>query len=75
MLAHFLAHKIVNFVLLTDSFTVSFFNIIENLILNENTANTKQPSGRGPGKVIGTFEKRASGQQSNFACDEPTAYG
>ena len=60
MLAHFLAHKIVNFVLLTDSFTVSFFNIIENLILNENTANTKQPSGRGPGKVIGTFEKRTT---------------
>ena len=53
MLAHFLAHKIVNFVLLNDSFTVSFFNIIENLILNENTANTKQPYGRGPGKWVG----------------------
>ena len=55
MLAQFLAHKIANFVLLTDSFHVSFFNIIENLILNENTANTKQPSGRGPGKVSGTW--------------------
>ena len=53
MLTHFLAHKIVNFVLLNDSFTVSFFNIIENLILNENTANTKQPYGRGPGKWVG----------------------
>ena len=50
MLAQFLAHKIVNFGLLTDSFTVTFFKIIENLILNENTANTKQPSGRGPEK-------------------------
>ena len=53
MLAQFLAQKIVNFGLLTDSFTVTFFKIIENLILNENTANTKQPSGRGPEKWVG----------------------
>ena len=46
IVAQFLAHKLVNFASLTDSFDVlvSKFFEIETLILNVNTANTKRLS-------------------------------
>ena len=55
IVAQFLAHKPVNFALLTDNYIVSFSKIIEALILNVNRATTKQLSG--------TFEKRPPGLQ------------
>ena len=63
MLAHFLAHKIVNFVLLTDSFTVSFFNIIEKFDPEWKYSKHQTALRARARKVSGIFKKRASGQQ------------
>ena len=55
IVVHFLAPKLVNFALLTDSFFLSFFKI--NFDLEANTENIK---------VTGTFEKQAPGNRTKI---------
>ena len=55
IVAQLLAHKLVNFASLTQSFIVSFSKLVQTLILNANTANIKL---FGPEKLSGRSRNR-----------------